>query len=250
MCSGVVATAPKNCLNYRGMSDFVVPVVFPDYLITVIEHPVDFKIPRILPGQDLFPSHIRIPATKLPELGHAGVLFIKGSSGTTKYYEYGRYDRANLGLVMRRPIPDASIRNKLPTMASLLVVMRRISLQSGQHTRIEGAFIELSDGSYDKMLAYAQGRLKDNTDPKREPYDLTSNSCLHFMKGVSEAGGSDMPWVIDPRPIGYIERVRSAFPTLDYYPKPESLQIPVLEEKLKMLSPPKGQAATAPARHR
>jgi hypothetical protein len=230
------------------MSDFVVPVVFPDYLITVIEHPVDVKIPRILPGQDLFPDHFRIPATKLPELGHAGVLFIKGSTGTTKYYEYGRYDRANLGLVMRRPIPDVTIRSKLPTMASLLVTMRRISQQSGQFTRIEGAFIELTDGSYEKMLDYAQRRLKENTDPKREPYSLTSNSCLHFMKLTSEAGGADMPWVIDPRPIGYIERVRSSFPVLDYRPKPESLKVPVLEDKLKTLTQPQSHAATAHGR--
>jgi hypothetical protein len=231
------------------MSDFVVPVVFPDYLITVIERPVDVKVPRILPGQDLFPDHIRIPATKLPELGHAGVLFVKGSSGTTKYYEYGRYDRANLGLVVRRPVPDVITRNKLPTMASLLVTMRRISQQSGQHTRIEGAFIELADGSYDKMLDYAQRRLKENTDPKREPYHLTSNSCLHFMKGTSEAGGADMPWVIDPRPIGYIERVRSVFPALDYRPKPESLKIPILEDKLKTLSQQQESAAAKRGKH-
>ncbi len=230
------------------MSDFVIPVVFPDYLITVIERPVDINLPRILPGQDLFPDHIRIPATKLPELGHAGVLFINGSNGLTKYYEYGRYDRANLGLVMRRPVPDAVIKNKLPTMTSLLVTLRRVSQQSGQHTRIEGAFIELPTGSFDKMLAYAQGRLKDNTDPKREPYSLTSNSCLHFMKGTSEAGGADMPWVIDPRPLGYIERVRSEFPTLDYRPKPESLTIPALEEKLSAAA--KSRLSTAAGRGR
>jgi hypothetical protein len=217
------------------MSDFVIPVVFPDYLITVIERPIDVSLPDVIPGRELFPHHIRIPATKLPELGHAGVLFINGKSGTTKYYEYGRYDRANLGLVMRRPIPDVAIKNKLPTIATLTVVLRHISQQAGQKSRIEGAFVELPDGSYDKMLAYVLDRFKDNTNPKRTPYSLTTNSCLHFMKETAAAGGADMPWVIDPRPKGYIERVRSSLPLLDYRPKPESLQIPILEEKLKAM---------------
>ena len=82
--------------------DFVIPIVFPDYLIVVNERPVDIRIPDLIPGRDLFPDFIRVPVTKLPDLGHAGVLFIKGRSGTTKYYEYGRYDRAALGWVMRR----------------------------------------------------------------------------------------------------------------------------------------------------
>jgi len=219
-----------------------VPVVFPDYLITVIERPIVVSLPDAIPGRELFPHYIRIPATKLPELGHAGILFINGTSGTTKYYEYGRYDRANLGMVMRRPIPDVIIKNKFPTMASLTVTLRRISQEAGQRTRIEGAFIELPDGNYQKMLAYVQVRFKDNTNPKRSPYSLTSNSCLHFMKGTVEAAGADMPWVIDPRPIGYIERVRSSFPLLDYRPNPDSLLVPGLARKLQPL-----QVQTVPA---
>jgi hypothetical protein len=215
------------------MSDFVVPVVFPDYLIVVVERPIEVRVPDLIPGTDLFPHYIRIPATKLPDLGHAGVLFIKGSTGATKYYEYGRYDRAKLGLVMRRPIPDVTIKNKLPTRASLAVTLRNISRQAGQNTRISGAFIGLPDGSYEKMLVYAQSRLRDNTNAKREPYSLTSNSCLHFMKGTAEAGGADMPWVIAPWPDAYIERVRSSFPPLDYQPKAHLLQVPVLEEDIK-----------------
>ena len=200
------------------VSDYVVPIVFPDYLIAVIEKPVNLSVPDLIPGVDLFPRHIRIPATRLPDLGHAGVLFIKGATGSTKYYEYGRYDRAALGLVMRRPIPDVTIKNKLLTQVSLTRALSYISRQAGQNTRISGAFIQLPDGAYEKMLTYAQGRLKDNTDAKRKTYDLWSNSCLDFMKETAEAGGADMPWVIDPRPDGYIERIRSSFPPLDYQP--------------------------------
>ncbi len=45
--------------------------------------------------------------TKVPDLGHAGVLFIqdRGKTGSTKYYEYGRY-RSNKGETRRRPMPD------------------------------------------------------------------------------------------------------------------------------------------------
>lgn len=215
------------------MSDFAIPVVFPDYLIAVNDRPIDVHIPDLIPGRDFFPDHFRIPVTKLPELGHAGILFIKGATGTTKYYEYGRYDRAKLGLVMRRPVPDVQMRSGMPVLASLKLVLRAISVKAGQKTRIAGAFIELSDGAFLKMLHYAQGRLAANTDPKREPYALTSNSCLHFMKGTAEAGGAAMPWVIDPRPAGYMDRVRAAFPPLDYVPSPESITVPAIEEALK-----------------
>jgi len=41
------------------------------------------------------------------------------------------------------------------------------------------------------MLRYAQRRLGENTNPRRTPYDLFSNSCLHFAKAVADAGGAD-----------------------------------------------------------
>lgn len=214
------------------MNDFVIPMVFPDYLIAVIERPIDFS-PQILKDQDFFPKHVRIPATKVPELGHAGVLFINGMTGATKYYEYGRYDRAALGLVMRRPVPDVKMQSNLPTLASLKATLRRISIVAGQKGRIEGAFIELPDGSYPKMVAYVEKRVKDNTNAQRPAYHLLTNSCLHFMKETAEAGGADMPWVIDPRPAGYIERVRASFPPLDYTPRPETLRIPVLDASIR-----------------
>lgn len=184
-----VAVAWRMALHSAAMSDYVVPIVFPDYLIVVIERPVELKVPDLIPGVDLFPHYIRIPETRLPDLGHAGVLFINGTTGTTKYYEYGRYDRAKLGLVMRRPIPDVIIKNKLPTQASLARTLGQISQMAGQNTRISGAFIQLPDGAYKRMLVYAQVRLKDNTNATRAPYSLTSNSCLHFMKETAEAGG-------------------------------------------------------------
>jgi hypothetical protein len=211
--------------------DFVIPIVFPEYLIVVNERPFEIRVPDLIPGRELFPHFVRVPVTRLPEIGHAGVLFIDGSTGTTKYYEYGRYQTA-LGWVMRRPIPDVEIgSDNLPTVASLKAALHSISQQAGQKGPIQGAFIALPDGSYAAMYAYARKRMLENNDPNRPPYSLITHSCLQFMKQVAEEGGADMPIVLDPRPDGYIQRVREKFPPLDYSPKTESLSIPSIENK-------------------
>jgi hypothetical protein len=81
------------------------------------------------------------------------------------------------------------------------------------------------------MYAYARKRMLENNDPNRPPYSLITHSCLQFMKQVAEEGGADMPIVLDPRPDGYIQRVREKFPPLDYSPKTETLSIPSIENK-------------------
>ena len=209
--------------------DFVIPIVFPEYLIVVNERPFDIHVPDLIPGRELFPHFVRVPVTRLPEIGHAGVLFIEGRTGTTKYYEYGRY-KTTLGWVMRRPIPDVEIASGgLPTVASLKAALHSISQQAGQKGPIQAAFISLPDGSYGAMYAYARKRMLENNDPNRPPYSLLTHSCLQFMKQVAEEGGADMPIVVDPRPDGYIQRVREKFPLLDYSAKTETLSIPSIE---------------------
>jgi hypothetical protein len=195
--------------------DVAVPIAFPDYLVTVDTPAVRLNVPDWLPR---VPNEIRIPRQRghVPYLGHAGILFFN-SRGLTKYFEFGRYDPEELGLVVPRRIPDLQLDAEgKPTLVSLSRTLNRISLVAGHSGRIEATYIELPDGAFAKMLAFATARLKDNTNPKRVPYDLTSNSCLHFMKLVAEAGGAQMPRVIDPRPGGYIERVRSDHPDLDF----------------------------------
>jgi len=194
-------------------NDIAIPIVFPDYLIAAGTPEVPIDVPDFLPG---VPNIITFPAIKkkLPYLGHAGILFINGTSGLTKYYEYGRYDRAELGEVKRRPVPDARIAvNGRPTAASLEAVLARIRGVAGQGTRISGAYIELPTGSFSRMLTTADRRM---ADPKRADYALFSNSCLHFMKDVADAGGAGLPGVIAPNPAGYIKQVRFSFPDLDY----------------------------------
>ena len=211
--------------------DFVIPIVFPDYLIVVNERPFDMQVPDLIPGRELFPHFIRVPVTRLPELGHAGVLFIDGTTGTTKYYEYGRYQTA-LGWVMRRPVPDVEMgSDRLPTLDSLKATLRSVSQQAGQKGPIEGALIALRDGSYGAMYSYARKRMLENNDPNRPPYSLLTHSCLQFMKQVAEEGGAEMPMVLDPRPDGYIGKVREKFPPLDYRAATDTLSIPSIESK-------------------
>ena len=54
-----------------------------------------------------------------------------------------------------------------------------------------------------------------------------------------------MPRVIDPRPDGYIEKVRSDFSPLDYQPKHHVLNVPTLQQAAKKA---RGQSSTVHAR--
>lgn len=199
------------------MPDIAIPIVFPDYLIAVNTPKTKIKVPDVIPGFDLFPDSIVIPETKnkLPELGHAGILFINGASGTTKYYEYGRYATSD-GNVRKLPIRDVTMApDGHPSKASLLYTLSQISAGSGQNGRILGAYIQVP-GKYKAMLDYAQKRMSENSNPNRKKYELMSNSCNHFMKGVLDAAGVNTPYMLDPRPNSYIEEIRADFPKLDY----------------------------------
>jgi hypothetical protein len=199
--------------------DVAVPIVFPGYLILVEIPAQKIDLPGPLPVVNI--PRIR---QKLPYLGHAGILFIDGTTGRTKYYEYGRYDPAEKGLVRHQLIPDVKMKGGRPVHDCFTHVLARISHLSGQNGRIEGAYIELEHGSYAKMLFYSTQRMSENTRPTREAYDLDDHSCLHFMRSTAFAGGASMPQVFDPRPAGYMGRVRDVFVDLDFV-APRSLKI-------------------------
>jgi hypothetical protein len=227
--------------------DIVIPIVFPDYLIAVNTPPIEIQLPHRFLGRDVFPPMIRIPGSdnKVPELGHAGVLFIDGKKGITKYFEYGRYDRAALGVTRQVTIPDVVMApNGHPTYRSLCITLHRISRGAGQGGRISGAYIQLPTGGFNAMLAYSQKRVGANKDPQREPYHLLSNSCIHFVKEVMEVGGVDTPVMIDPRPIGYVDRIRARLLALDYTPKGNILSI----ANIKLVGAPDGQHRPAPGK--
>src|SRR5689334_18310597 len=120
--------------------DVVIPMVFPDYLIMVETPEVRIDVPDFLP---FVPNEVKIPKSKsrVPYLGHAGVLFFDGPTGTTKYYEYGRYDPAAKGLVRKQRVPNVQFRTDgRPTAGSLKLVLATISRVSGQGGRLLGAY--------------------------------------------------------------------------------------------------------------
>lgn len=202
-------------------SDLAIPIVFPDYLISVDTPAINVQVPNGLPWFDVLPDRIRIPSgrKKLPYLGHAGILFANGQSGVTRYFEYGRYDPAAHGLVRRVAVPDFTMgTNGHPTSASLKNVLEAVSRKAGQGGKISGAYIELESGAFDRMQNYAAGRMSHNSDPGRPKYELLSNSCLHFMKETAAAGGAWMPPVAAPQPAGYIVLVRMIHRDLDFSP--------------------------------
>jgi hypothetical protein len=202
--------------------DVVIPIVFPEYRVAVETPPAEV---------DLFPwwsfDDIKIGQKKLrmSQLGHAGVLFIEGRTGVTKYYEYGRYDYPELrGAVRRLILPNAASDHGVIIRDSLRGPLAKISQNAGQGGRIEGCYIEVTN-KYQAMLNYAEQRKMQNSNARRKPYDLTFNSCIHFVKEVVAAAGVDTPWMVDPRPNSYIGEFRDDFPNLDYRPAAGKLVI-------------------------
>ncbi len=206
------AAAPKGSAG-TGSLDVAIPVAFPDYLIQV-----DYVTPSVnLPGFGKI-GGTKVGA-KIPYLGHAGILFYNGSSGLTKYYEYGRYPPSGaLGRVRRVKAPDVDIAaDGHATKDSLTAALKSVSSKSGQGGRVLGAYIVLA-GKFDAMLKYARKREGENADPKRTPYDLHANSCMHFAKWTAEAGGVTLPQGMTGAPADWIEDVRDEYPDLQFTP--------------------------------
>ena len=205
------------------MPDIAIPIVFPDYLISINTPATTIDVPDWLPG---IPDEITIPKinNKLPDLGHAGILFINGKSGTTKYYEYGRY-RSAKGNTRKVPVRDVKLdRAGHPTHTTLAYTLSQISVRSGQHGKIKGAYIEVP-GKFSNMLNYSLRRMRENNNSNRRSYELTSNSCNHFMQGVLEAANVDVPIMLDPRPASYIKEIRDDFRDLDYSPRNKGIKL-------------------------
>jgi hypothetical protein len=202
------------------MDDTAIPVVFPAYLISVPRPGID--LPAIVNGWGV--RDIPAGTERVRDLGHAGILFIRGSDGITKYYEYGRYDSANLGLVRNRPVPNLVLSRGRYTLTDLGRVLRRVSGSAGQRGLVKGVMIA-APGRFKTMLDYAEKRRAENANPSRPPYNLFLNSCLHFAKQVVEAAGVDMPAVLDPRPLGYMERLEAHYPDVHYDPRLKAVTI-------------------------
>jgi RHS repeat-associated protein len=144
-----------------------------------------------------FPDFIvhEIPILGSRPWGHAGLLTIDNNSGRTHYYEYGRYDRpANRGIV-RDYVPKnrVQVKDGQVNRASLTKVLQEVSAHSGQPGRVEGAYVRTDDKQQGKISAYAEARMADNNNQRREPYDIQRHSCNDFPREAVQAGGIKVP---------------------------------------------------------
>jgi RHS repeat-associated protein len=170
----------------------------------------------------VFPDYkISTPAGKIGGLGHGGVLLIDNKTGTTKYYEYGRYDSEGKGLVRTISVPNVKIGSDgKPTQQSLDKALGVISKKSGHGTRVEGAYVK-SD-NFGAMKSYAEAKMKENNDADRKPYSLTSNNCATFACDVLKQDSDvkdNAPLILDPRPNSVIEEYQGTFEKVEYNPK-------------------------------
>lgn len=183
--------------------DVVIPIVFPDYKIAV-------------------------GGRYLPYLGHAGVLLVNGKSGSTHYYEYGRY-AAPKGV--KDPVAGR-VRDYVPakvkiasdghsTRSSLQRVLAQVAHfacpRKPSYRRIEAAYVCLP-GAWGKMKAYTDRRKAQNNDPNRISYWVLFNNCMTLAHQTMVVGGT--PIISSgPAPTDWIEDVRDRYPDLDYDPK-------------------------------
>ncbi len=159
---------------------------------------------------------------KIGGLGHAGVVLIDNKSGFTKYYEYGRYDRANRGVVRNIKVPNVQMdENGKPTSASMKKLLRTLSKKAGHNSKIEGAYIK--NDNFKQMFDYAKGRKEQNNDPDREPYDNTSNNCLTFCLDTSKAGGAEVPDDLVDWPNQDIGDIQDDHPSVRFDPENDEI---------------------------
>ena len=166
-----------------------------------------------------FPEYkIKVLGKEQKHLGHSGVLLIDNKSGLTKYYEYGRYDDANFGIVRNLRVPDVIIGNDgKPTNESLEKVLKSISQKAGHDGPIEGAYVQSDD--FTSMNEYAKELMKQNSNPKREKYNPVNNNCSTFAEDVLKQDKTvrekaPRPWV--NRPNGVIKLWQKRFERISY----------------------------------
>ena len=146
-----------------GSEDYIIPLVFPDYLIRI----------------DMLNSTIRVPF-----LGHAGVLIINGKSGQTKYYEYGRYPPGDLGITRKVVVPNVVMNSsKMIEIRSFKILLNKISEKSGQKGNISGAILR-KENIFDISVQYCEQKIKENDKPDKVPYSVYSNNCMTFVDGL------------------------------------------------------------------
>jgi len=115
-------------------------------------------------------------------LGHGAVIAVDPQTGTTMYFEYGRYN-GNFGRVKQRVTPDVVIQSGKPTAESLANLYKYISKHYGKNSPVDATYY--SDADFQKIVDFA---LKRMADKNRKPYDLFKNNCKTFAAEAIKAG--------------------------------------------------------------
>ena len=188
-------------------------IVFPDYKVDP-----EIKV-------TIFGKAFKMP--KVP-LGHAGVLLIDNKTGTTKYYEFGRYPTKDgtKGRVRKITVSNVILgTDGKPTRESLNKVLGEISQKAGHGGRIRGAYV--ASDKYKEMNNYAQEKYKESNpgskeyDKDRQPYELTSNNCGTFAADViCQDPAVDKPVIYDPSPPNIVDEfIEEGHEEITYDPK-------------------------------
>jgi len=212
MADTVSSTPVADTATYEvflsGNEDFLIPVVFPDYQIEVVDEQ----------SFDIFGIKVKRPKLKAPYLGHAGVILINGDTGVTRYYEYGRYPNSIseiAGNVRKRVVSNVSIVNGLITESSLLKVLNEVSQRAGQEGRISG--VVLRGSFFSEADLWLKERLAQNNSPEKLEYDLFTNNCMTFVIELADYLALDPTWkppVVVPS--AYMEQFQLNEIDLDY----------------------------------
>lgn len=188
--------------------DIVIPLVYPSQPITIpysaisdgmttaqwlalsVTRSIDATFTRPDTSPPLQITQRTDDYVKVTGLGHAGVVYINGETGVTKYYEYGRYN-GNYGLVRKVSMPNVQMEDHCnPSSASLNALASALTRTNGGPYGFEGAFIKLPDGAFERMDAFVQQRLREVNARTAPAYDINSNHCFTFAVEVAQAGGA------------------------------------------------------------
>lgn len=161
-----------------------------------------------------FPDYvIKVNNKQYSNLGHAGVLLINNKNGNATYYEYGRYDEDNLGIVKSQNYGKVKFnKDGNPSEQSLNKVLVKISNKHGYGGRIEGAYVHSEE--FNTMSNYAENRKSANNDPNRKKYNILTNNCGTFALDVIASDkdvNKRIPLIIDPRPVSIVKELQKKF---------------------------------------
>ena len=118
-------------------------------------------------------------------MGHSAIIAVDPKTGTTRYYEYGRYDPPrDFGVVRNPSIPNLVIGpDGRPTPGSLRALYDWLSKNLGKGSPVVGEYDPTAD--YQKVIDFAERRMRD---PNRSPYSPFFNNCFTFSDEAQRAG--------------------------------------------------------------